>query len=280
LRSLLAKRGAPLRIIDTHCHVALAWYEPVESLLYQMDRNDVAHAVLVQINGQFDNSYQTDCVNRYPDRFASVVLVDAYHPDAPHHLEVLAEAGARGVRLAPTARSPGADPLAIWRKAAELGLPVSCGGACTQFAADQFADLVAALPDLPIIVEHLGGLKAGDASATEAVRSKVFALARFPNLYMKIHGLGEFCQRNLPVTAPFPFDPAGLPLLHQAYAAFGAARLMWGSDYPPVSGREGYANALRLPLAEFAAKPAADQALIFGGVAAQLYHFQSGHTPL
>ena len=30
-----------------------------------------------------------------------------------------------------------------------------------------------------------------------------------------------------------------------AYEAFGPRRMMWGSDYPPVSGREGYRNALR-----------------------------------
>ncbi len=37
-------------IVDSHCHISPVWYEPVESLLFQMDRNDVAHAVLIQMN--------------------------------------------------------------------------------------------------------------------------------------------------------------------------------------------------------------------------------------
>ena len=27
--------------------------------------------------------------------------------------------------------------------------------------------------------------------------------------------------------------------------SFGVDRIMWGSDYPPVSGREGYRNSLK-----------------------------------
>lgn len=264
-----------MRIIDTHCHASTIWYEPVESLVDQMDRNEVAHAVLVQINGQYDNSYQFECERRYPGRFASVVLVDAARPDAPQQLEQLARAGARGVRLRAAMHSPHADPLALWRTANSLGLSVSCAGAADEFAAAAFEEVVAAFPTLPIIVEHLGGLKAADLTTPAGIDrcARVFGLARYANVYLRIHGLGEFCTRNMPVTAPFPFDPAGLPLLRQAYDAFGAGRLMWGSDYPPVSGREGYANALRLTQAQFADKPAAEQALIFGGVAAPVYGF-------
>jgi L-fuconolactonase len=261
-----------VRIIDTHCHAAPVWYEPVESLVYQMDQNSVEQAVLVQIRGYFDNEYQFECEKRYPGRFVSVVLVDVQRPDAPDQLERLAVRGARGVRLAPDDRSPGADPLAIWRKAAELGLSVSCGGASEGFAAADFAQLVATFPTLPIIVEHLASFKAtaGELPA-DTIRRPVWALAHYPNVYMKIHGLGEICRRNLPVTEPFPFDPTGLTILREAYAAFGADRLMWGSDFPPVSGREGYAAALRFPLAEFASLAEGERALIFGGVAAKVY---------
>src|ERR1700674_2591884 len=111
--------------VDSHCHASLQWYEPIETLLYEMDRNDVEQAVLIQIMGQYDNSYQQECVQRYPDRFANVVLVDAQQSDAPATLERLAETGARGVRISAGTRSPGADPLALWRAAARLGLPVS-----------------------------------------------------------------------------------------------------------------------------------------------------------
>ena len=45
-----------MTIVDSHAHATLSWFEPVESLVAQMDRYRVEHAVLVQINGQTDNS--------------------------------------------------------------------------------------------------------------------------------------------------------------------------------------------------------------------------------
>jgi L-fuconolactonase len=261
-----------MTLVDAHCHVSPHWYEPVESLLFHMDRNGVERAVLVQYMGQYDNAYQCECVRRYPGRFAPVVLVDAHDPDAPEALARLAERGAKGVRLRAETRSPGDDPLAIWRAAAALELPVSCGGTSRAFASAEFAGLVEALPDLPIVLEHLGSVNRPDGEAPPYdIRRHVFALARFPNVYIKIHGLGEFCTRTSPVTAPFPFEQPIPPLLEMAYRAFGPGRMMWGSDYPPVSSREGYANALRFTMDRLAALSKEDRRLIFGGVAMALF---------
>ena len=261
--------------IDAHCHVSPIWYEPVELLLAQMERNEVAGAALIQMQGQFDNSYQFDCVRRFPGRFAPVVALDADAPDAPQTLERLASAGASGVRLFPTVRSAGDDPLLLWRTAARLGLPVSCAGSAATFSDPAFAALIAALPDLPIVLEHLGAVARPDEDeATAAARIRVFALARFPNVTIKITGLGEFARRATPVDNDFSFVRPIPDYLTRAYAAFGPARLMWGSDYPPVSGREGYTNALRLPLAELARSldfGDAEREQIFGGTARSIF---------
>lgn len=261
--------------IDTHCHVSPVWYEPVELLLAQMDRNEVAGAVLIQMQGQFDNRYQFDCVRRFPGRFAPVVALDTDAPDAPQTLERLAGEGASGVRLSATIRSAGDDPLLLWRMAARLGLPVSCAGSAATFSGPAFVDLIAALPDLPIVLEHLGAVaKPDEDEATVAARRRVFALARFPNVTIKIPGLGEFGQRATPVDNDFPFARPLPDYLARVYDAFGPARMMWGSDYPPVSGREGYTNALRLPMAELARLPGfgdADRDRIFGGTARVIF---------
>ncbi len=261
-----------MRIVDSHCHAALGWYEPIEVLLAQMDRNGVELAALIQINGQSDNSYQADCVKRYPDRLRSVVIVDATRPDAPAELERLVGDGATGVRLQPSVRSPGDDPLAIWRKAETLGISVSCGGNREQFADPAFAEVFEACPRLPIVIEHLGSLKWSDLTQGGA-QPAMFELARFANAYVKIHGLGEFSQRAQPVREPFPFVEPIAPLIEMAYEAFGADRMMWGSDYPPVSMREGYGNALRFTQERLADKTEVEQASIFGGVAAKLFGF-------
>ena len=251
-------------IVDTHCHVSPYWYEPVESLVSQMDRNGVDKAVLIQILGQHDNEYQFECEMRYPGRFVSVVLVDTLSSSASQHLEELAEQGARGVRL----RSD--DPLKIWQKAADLELVVSCVGTPPAFASPPFAEILESLPSLPVIIEHLGGMTERDESTPEPVKEAVLALSRFPNAYIKIHGLGEFCRRRMPVTNSYPFDRSGLPLLHRTCDAF-TGRVMWGSDFPPVSFREGYANALHFPMNELELRPANERKEIFGGLAARMF---------
>jgi L-fuconolactonase len=261
-----------VRIVDSHCHAALGWYEPIEVLLAQMDRNGVELAALIQINGQSDNSYQAECVKRYPDRLRSVVIVDVNSPNALTDLERLVAEGATGVRLPPGARSPGDDPLSIWRKAAELGITVSSGGGRAGFEDPAVVDVFETFPMLPIVIEHLGGLKWSDLDPSSA-RPKMFDLARYPNAYVKIHGLGEFSQRALPVREPFPFVEPIAPLLSMAYEAFGPNRIMWGSDYPPVSMREGYGNALRFTMERLADKSDEERALMFGGVAARLFGF-------
>jgi L-fuconolactonase len=258
-------------IVDSHCHASDSWYEPIESLLFQMDRNGVEKAILIQMSGQSNNSYQDECVRRFPGRFGSVVIVSSDLPGAESNLARLAEAGAVGVRFQATTRSLGDDSLAIWRAADRLGLSVSCGGSAADFSSDAFATLVTALPTLRIVVEHLGSLNHPVDAAAEVLRQKVFSLSRFPNVYLKIHGLGEFSRRAMPVAEPFPFELPIPPLLEEAFQAFGPNRMMWGSDFPPVSGREGYRNALRFTLAQFGEKTEADRAAIFGGTALKVF---------
>src|SRR3954470_15522750 len=93
------RRRGPMPIIDSHTHVANSWYEPIETLLWEMDRNGVDKAVLIQMRGQTDHSYQAECIRRYPDRLASVGIVNTQQADAEQALERLANDGASGVRF-------------------------------------------------------------------------------------------------------------------------------------------------------------------------------------
>jgi predicted TIM-barrel fold metal-dependent hydrolase len=189
-------------IVDAHCHVSESWYEPVEVLLAQMERNGVGHAVLIQMQGQFNNGYQTECLRRYPGRFASVVLVDPAAPDAPETLERFVEDGASGLRLNATTRSPGDDPFLIWREAGRHGLAVSCAGAASDFAAPDFAALVEALPGLTIVLEHLGSLNRPDRAEHER-KSPAAARGAVP---------GRAAWRNSSRTGP----PSGAPMVTRA----------------------------------------------------------------
>lgn len=241
-------------IVDSHAHVSPCWYEPVESLLDQMDRHGVERAVLTQMIGQVDNAYQQACVARHAARFVSVVSVDGDAPDVGDVIERLAQDGAAGVRLRPAVCGPDGSVPVVWQAAQRSGLAVSCVGSAETFGAPGFADLLAAIPDVPVVLEHLGGTSAPpviDDALTQ--RRAVLQLARLPNVLMKLPGLGELLPRAASALRDGePFGGQVPGLIGEALAAFGAQRLMWGSDFPVVSSREGYGNALRLARASLA----------------------------
>ena len=184
-------------IVDTHCHAGNSWFEPVELILFQMNRNNVDKAVLIQHRGTYDARYLLECVGRFPDRFVPVVIVNTDDADALAHLEQWRESGAVGVRLGPTVRSPGSDPLAIWRKVADLGMVVSCQGNASEFAADEFRELIGQFPETPIVIEHLAGAGQGQEPPYTTLK-KALSLAELPNTYIKVPGLGEISARRCP----------------------------------------------------------------------------------
>jgi L-fuconolactonase len=265
-----------MHLVDSHCHASPVWFEPVETLLFQMDRMQVSQAALVQVLGQYDNRYLQQCVARYPDRFAMVVAVDPASPQAIAELEKLVAAGARGLRLRPEARTPGADPVAIWRAAESLGLVVSCAGTSANMLTPEFAALVQSVPRLIVTLEHLGGWGRPDSDGSAATRAGIAALARFPNLLLKVPGLGQLVKRegNLPADGrTLRLEPAQIVL--DLVSQFGSERLLWGSDFPPVATREGYANALLWMQELLAPLPVEARANIFGRNAQRV--FWSGH---
>lgn len=261
-----------MTIVDSHCHATPIWYGDIDAILFEMNRNNVQHAMLVQIGGYFDNEYQFKAVEQYPGRFANVVLTDYSKPDAVQVLEQLAQRGISGVRINANVRSPGDDPFAIWKAAARLGLSITSGGQSADFASEAFAQILQMVPEVPVVIEHLGSINnpTGDPRQTE-LRETVFGLARFPNAHLKIHGLGEFATRALPVTEPFPFVQPIPPAFEMAYDAFGPRRMMWGSDFPLVNSREGYPLSLKLAMDQFKDKSEEDRAWIFGKTALKVF---------
>ena len=166
-------------------------------------------------------------------------------------------------------RSPGGDPLAIWRTASELGLAVSSLGEPGEFASDEFRDLLAALPDLTVVIEHLAGANVGARPPNDSYK-KALDLARYPNTYIKTGGLGEISARPPVLRNEFSFDHTP-PLIDMALEAFGPRRTMWGSDFPPVSNREGYRNALRGVMDHPALRSDEDREWVMGKTAAGVF---------
>ena len=224
-------------IVDTHVHAGTSWFEPVESLLFQMEANEVDKAVLIQHGGNYDNSYLLDCARQHPGRFSVVCLVDESSPGGAGALEDWTSQGACGVRLGPT------SPAALWKAAANLGLTVSCRPEVDDFASGRFTDLVAGLPAaIPIAIEHFVGATAEMEEPYEGLAGAL-QVAGLPNAYVKLGGLGEISRRPAVLRPAFRFDHTP-PFVEMILEAFGPQRVMWGSDYPPAGSREGYRNAL------------------------------------
>ena len=171
-----------------------------------------------------------------------MVLVDPESDDPLGDLERLAEQGAAGVRFTPDEEFVNTGPYDAWRRAGELRLVVSCQGDPARFASDEFARVMDACPDTQVVIEHLAGAtvvgppwQGYEDALKHAERDKTT---------IKVPGLGEICKRPARLSPEFRFDDIP-PLFEMAKDAFGVQRMMWGSDFPPAAGREGYANALR-----------------------------------
>ena len=252
-----------MTIVDTHCHIGLHKYEPLESLTFHMDRAGVDKAVFIQYGGNCDNQYMIDAAAKQPDRFRSTMIVDP--ADDGSAVRTWAEKGIVGIRLPVAFRATAADPLAQWRAAADIGLVVSAPSRPATLLSDEFTEVLDTFPDLEIVIEHLAGV-GSDAEAPYDEYRQALKLAERPNLTIKLPGFGEICK------VPLPFDPIP-PVADMALEAFGADRMMWGSDYPPVSGREGYDNSLSVPLEYFGKLSDDEQSAIFGGTALRVWRF-------
>ena len=229
-------------IIDTHCHAGRNWFEPLEVLEFQMDQNAVDHAVLIQHGGTYDNAYLFDEADTRAGRFKVAVLIDPESDDPIGDLTKCAEQGAAGVRIAPDGEFVNAEPTEMWRRAGALGLVVTSLGDATRFASDAFSRVLDACPDTHVVIEHLAGVGIADPPYDDYV--KALKHGERDNTSIKVPGLGEICPRPPRLLPEMRWDDVP-PLFEMAKDAFGVDRMMWGSDFPPSAGREGYANTLR-----------------------------------
>lgn len=253
-------------------HAGLTKYEPIESLLDQMFRHRVDHAVLVQHAGEFDNRYLIECAQRFPGRFAIACLVDVQQPDAAQTLTAWVERSpaVQGVRLYLShlfGGAPGAE--AAWSRADELGLVVTVAGGLRELTSPEMEGTVKRFSRARLHLEHLAHPDPKAPEPFEQYR-KALALAQFENVSLKVSGFYSFTQ--------LPWSPYTdtIRFFELARDAFGARRMMWGSDFPPVSFREGFHNTLRFATSHLPLASAEDRAYLLGRTALSHWRFDLG----
>ncbi|MFM1550427.1 MAG: amidohydrolase family protein [Lentisphaeria bacterium] len=243
-------------LIDTHAHVAVGTLLsrtvlaidrkmpilPVEDLNAQMDEHGVSHAVLVQWGCSWDHHYLAQCLTAYPGRFAAIAHIDESRDDACQVLEDLVRIhDFAGLRLTTTVRSPGNDPLAIWKKAYELDAVVSASGRNVKDFADGLEPVLQELPNLRMRIEHLSRVPYREAPP-HADFDRLLALASYPGVHINIDGFLAHQYPDHFEYSTFPFTEY-LPFVRQAVSAFGAERCMWGSEFPFINN--GYDAGVR-----------------------------------
>ena len=226
--------------IDTHCHAGKNWFEPIENLIFQMDNNSIVKAVLIQHKGS-TNDYLFECLKRFPNKF-SVIPALKWNMPLSVQLNEFKKSGASGVRIYldyPEIFDNKGDDL--FKSCAEKKLVISLASNLETFSSENFNKLLERNKETIFIIEHLAGAK--NINEDNNKFKDVLNLSKNDNLYMKIPGLGEIYNRPEFLDKKYPFDGFDSMMIKEAIKFFGSKKLMWGSDYPPVSNREGYKNA-------------------------------------
>jgi predicted TIM-barrel fold metal-dependent hydrolase len=212
-----------------------------EDVLRVMDAHGVARAVLVPPSwiGD-DNRDAVEAARRYPDRFEVMGRFDPRAGDARGQLARWRDQpGMKGIRLTfhlPLWRTWLTDGSLDWfwaeTEAHALPLMIHVPG-----MAAAVAPIAARHPGLRLIIDHLGRRTGPKDEEAFADLDELLALARYPNIAVKVSALPCYCSE------PYPFRPLH-PFLRRVYNAFGPRRMLWGTDYsrlPPP-----YADAIRL----------------------------------
>lgn len=273
-------------IVDSHCHAWEQWpYDPAvpdprhrgsaDHLLYEMDRNGVDRAVVVaaQITGNpANNDYVRAAAAAHPDRLDYVFDADscwsaAHHtPGAAGRLRALADRHPDAVGLTHYADTGHGGWFAtgeareFFATAAGLGLTASVHA--PPDCLPDLRTLAAELPGLRLVLHHLGGLVLDRPDTVE----QVLACAAVPAIRLKWSG---FHYAAAPAW-DFPY-PKARTTAARLLDAFGADRLLWGSDFPATIGTLTYRQALETARAHAPTDDPAVRARLLGLTARQTF---------
>ena len=151
----------------------------------------------------------------------------------------------------------------------------------------EFVDLARAFPDTRIVLDHCGGPVglgrfAGRREETFPVwKASILEAAKCPNVVVKLGGLAmrllgyDFHERAMPPSSE-QAAPAWRPYIESCIEAFGPARCMFESNFPPDKGQCSYQvifNAFKRIAAQYSE---AEKTALFSKTAADFYRLKLG----
>lgn len=251
-------------IFDSHVHAWETWpYRPcvpdpksrarIEQLLFEMDSAAVERAIVIcaSIGDNPSNAdYAFEAAARHAGRL--VVFPDLECRWSPHFRtpgaasrleEALRRWSFRGFTTYLTETEDGSwltgeEGRAFFALSASRQLIASLSVMPHQMP--HVAELADRFPDLTVICHHMGHL-GPRSEATAGARDFVTMLARYPNVYVKLSGMGNVAA----VDDEYPYARLGW-IMASLKEALGSDRLVWGSDYPVSRRHMTYLQTLSL----------------------------------
>lgn len=271
--------------IDAHSHIwdqdfdrypILPEYDPAairpitftpQELFAHCQPCGVDRVVLIQMSYYgFDNSYMLDAIARWPETFRGVAVIDHSQAEVAEEMARLREGGVRGLRVQPGGAAP-VDWLedGEWRRF--LGIAGELDMAVCPLIDPEYLPAVGraahAFPDTTFVIDHLGRVGCGRPMEQQDIAS-LCALGYCPNCNVKVSAFYALGKGDP------PYDDL-VPIIHQVYDAFGAARLMWATDCPYQVLHSSYEDSLALVRDGLDFLSDEDRALMLEGTAARVF---------
>jgi predicted TIM-barrel fold metal-dependent hydrolase len=197
-----------------------------EQMLVEMEATGVDRAVIVPPSwiGE-NNSTALEAAAAHPGRFAVMGRFDPTGPDVGDRLEHwLDQPNMVGIRLTfqnEFVRWLEDDTLdGFWKNCERLGIPVML---LVPGIAGKLRPVAERHPGQTLIIDHLAANTQQRGEDAFAGIDGLLGLGEFPNVRVKVSSAPSFSHE------PYPFKDIE-PILRRIYDAFGARRLMWGSD--------------------------------------------------
>jgi predicted TIM-barrel fold metal-dependent hydrolase len=231
-----------------------------EQMLAEMDPVGVDRAVIVPPSWVGEtNAYALEAAEQYPTRFAVMGRFDptdqAFMDQLPGWLDQPHMLGIRvtfnTAHLVAGLDNGMFDPM--WAGAERYGVPVMALFAGPLIT--KVAPIVEKHPGLRLIIDHMARIPASHGPEAWANLDLLLDVAKYPNIWVKTscaptHSDEDFPYRDLH------------PHLKRIYDAFGARRLLWGSDITRLKGT--YEQNLKLFTEELPFLSADDKEWILG----------------
>jgi L-fuconolactonase len=204
----------------------------------------VTHAIIVEASRWFeDNQWILDQITHEACMLGFVGNLDPASEQFAERLEGLSQNSLfRGIRARFTENSNllGEPHISHINKLASMGLSLDLLARSENF--DEVASVARAVPNLRIIINHLGHPAIDGGNAPTPWREGIRLCAAQPNVFCKVSRITEAA-----VSWPAPTDPGFYrPVLEHLWESFGPSRLLWGSNWPVAERAGDYAATLTI----------------------------------